>query len=57
MIDTQLGIKNGSRIIIGDQTKGNAFEMYIEKHFNWFQKKMIEFCFGFHVGDYSDEEE
>lgn len=51
------GIKNGSRLVIGDWTKGNAFEMYIEKHFNWFQKKMIKFCFGIHVEDYSDEEE
>lgn len=50
------GIKNGSRIVIGDWEKGNAFEMYIEKHFNWFQKKMIEFCFGIHAEDYSDEE-
>lgn len=50
------GIKNGSRLVIGDLTKGNAFEMYIEKRFNWFQKKMIGFCFGIHVEDYSDKE-
>lgn len=50
------GIKNGSRLVIGDLTKGNAFEMYIEKRFNWFQKKMIGFCFWIHVEDYSDKE-
>ena len=31
--------------------------MYIDTRFNWFQKKMIKFCFGIHVEDYSDEED
>ena len=27
----------------------------VNKHFNWFQKKMIKWCFGFDVFDYSEK--
>lgn len=27
----------------------------VDHHFNWFQKKMISWCFGFTVEDYSEE--
>lgn len=45
-------IINGSKIIIG---KHRAVTVMIDQHFNWFQKKMIKFCFGFTVEDYSDD--
>lgn len=44
-------IKNGSRIVIGDH---HSLEIKLDKHFNWFQKKMIKWCFGFNVFDYKD---
>lgn len=44
-------IENGSLIIIGDNP--SKIEIKINKHFNWFQKKMIKWCFGFDVTDYS----
>lgn len=46
-------IKNGARIMIG---KLRALEIIVDHHFNWFQKKMIKWCFGFTVEDYSEEE-
>lgn len=46
-------IKNGSRITIGTAYK---LEIKLDKHFNWFQKKMIRWCFGFEVEDYTEEE-
>lgn len=46
-------IKNGSKITIG---KLNALTINVDHHFNWFQKKMIEFCFGFTVEDYTDDD-
>ena len=45
-------IKNGSRIKIG---KLNTFNINVDHRFNWFQKKMIKWCFGFTVEDYSEE--
>ena len=44
-------IENGSKIIIGK--KPGEVTITINKHFNWFQKKMIKWCFGFVVKDYS----
>lgn len=45
-------IKNGSRIRIG---KLGALSINVDHHFNWFQKRMIKWCFGFTVDDYSEE--
>ena len=46
-------IENGSRIVIGDNY--NTLEIKVDKHFNWFQKKMIKWCFGFDVFDYTEK--
>lgn len=46
-------IKNGSRVVVGNSYK---LEIKVDKHFNWFQKKMIKWCFGFDVYDYSEGE-
>lgn len=44
----------GSDILIGNEPN-NAFIIRIPgKHFNWFQKKMMKWCFGWDVKDYSD---
>lgn len=45
-------IKNGSRIRIG---RVRTLNIDIDHHFNWFQKRMIKWCFGFTVEDYSEE--
>lgn len=45
-------IKNGSKIIIGENSN---LTIYVDHHFNWFQKKLIKFCFGFVVEDYSED--
>lgn len=37
-----------STIYIGSG-KGASFEIGVDKKFNWFQKKMIKWCFGFDV--------
>jgi hypothetical protein len=37
-----------STIYIGNHV-GRAIEIGIDKKFNWFQKKMIKWCFGFDV--------
>ena len=29
--------------------RGYTFEINVDKKFNWFQKKMIKWCFGFEV--------
>lgn len=47
-------IKNGSKIEIGSTTK--QVKIIVDRHFNWFQKKMIKWCFGFDVSDYSDND-
>ena len=44
--------KKGSWIRIGGV---RALNIYVDHHFNWFQKKMIKWCFGFTVEDYSEE--
>lgn len=57
MCDARLGrhkIVNGSVITIGDEPP--KVTMYVQQHFNWFQKNMLRWCFGFHIEDYSDEE-
>ena len=43
-------IKNGSRIRIG---RVRTLNIDVDHHFNWFQKRMIKWCFGFTVEDYS----
>ena len=41
-----------STIIIG----GNpGWHIGVDKKFNWFQKKMIKWCFGFEVVEHKDE--
>lgn len=47
-------IENGSKISI---SKGDVknFHIIVDRHFNWFQKKMIKWCFGFDVNDYVEE--
>lgn len=44
-------IKNGSILEIGNNQK---CKLKIDQHFNWFQKKMIKFCFGVTVTDYNE---
>ncbi len=46
-------IKNGSQIKIG---KLRALTINVDHHFNWFQKRMINFCFGFSVEDYTEND-
>lgn len=47
-------ITNGSIVTIG---KGRAnIKFVLDRHFNWFQKKMIKWCFGIDVEDYSEKE-
>ena len=45
-------IKNGSRIRIGGV---RTLNIDVDHNFNWFQKRMIKWCFGFTVEDYSEE--
>jgi hypothetical protein len=45
-------IENGSKITIGK--KVGKVVIHTDHHFNWFQKKMIKWCFGFVVEDYSE---
>lgn len=45
-------IKNGAKIEIGTNQK---LTIPVDHHFNWFQKKMMKWCFGFNVSDYSEE--
>lgn len=47
-------IKNGSEIVIGNG-KTNSIHYFVDHHFNWFQKNMIKWCFGFSVKDYSED--
>ncbi len=54
MIENTPKIKNGSRITIG---KLRRLTVVVDRHFNWFQKKMIKWCFGLTVEDYSEVEE
>ena len=48
-------IDNGSRIFIGKDT--HVVTIFTDQHFNWLQKKMFKWCFGFTVEDYSDTRE
>lgn len=48
-----------SRIITEHKIKsiihiGPGMQVHVSKHFNWFQKKMIKWCFGFEVKDIND---
>lgn len=45
-------IKNGSKVSAG---KLYCMNFCIDHHFNWFQKKMIKWCFGLTVEDYTEE--
>ena len=45
-------IKNGSVITIG---KTYSLKIKVDQHFNWFQKKMIKWTFGFNVEDYNGQ--
>lgn len=45
-------IKKGSWIRIGGV---RALNIYVDHHFNWFQKRMIKLCFGFTVEDDREE--
>lgn len=45
-------IKNGSLIRIGGV---RTLNICVDHHFNWFQKRMIKWCFGFTVEDDSEE--
>lgn len=45
-------IKSDSRIVTWSSY---SLEIKVDKHFNWFQKKMIKWCFGFDVFDYKED--
>lgn len=45
-------IKNSSKVSVG---KLYSVTFSIDHHFNWFQKKMIKWCFGLTVEDYTEE--
>lgn len=45
-------IKMGAKIRFG---KLRSITILVDHHFNWFQKRMIKWCFGFTVEDYSEE--
>lgn len=46
-------IVNGSIFHLGG--KQSNIEVKLDKHFNWFQKKMWKWCFGVKVEDYSED--
>lgn len=46
-------IVNGSKIDIGSDKR--MWTIIVDKHFNWFQKLMMKWCFGFVVTDYSED--
>lgn len=59
MCDARLGrpkIVNGSVVTITMSDGTSKVTMYVQRRFNWFQKKMLRWRFGFHIEDYSDEE-
>ena len=47
-------IINGSTVKIG---KTYGLLIFVDYHFNWFQKKMIKWCFGLKVEDYRRNED
>lgn len=46
-------IKNGAKLSVGSSFSSLTFK--VEHHFNWFQKLMIKWCFGFKVEDYDEK--
>ena len=46
-------IKDGSLIKIG---KNRQISITTDRRFNWFQKKMIRWCFGFEVVNYKEKQ-
>ena len=46
-------ITNGSKIEIGSDKR--KCTLIVDQHFNWFQKLMMKWCFGFAVTDYSED--
>ena len=52
VIEFHKKIENGSKISIG---RLRTITIVADHHFNWFQKKMIKWCFGFTVENYSEE--
>lgn len=48
-------ITNGSLIIIGGDNIQQSLNVVVDKHFNWFQKKVIQLCFGFKVVNYHEK--
>ena len=46
-------IKNGARVSIG--VGASSLDFIVNHHFNWFQKLMIKWCFGFKVENYNEE--
>lgn len=45
-------IKDGSLIKIG---KNRQISITTDQRFNWFQKKMLQWCFGFEVVNYCEK--
>ena len=45
-------IKNGAKLAIG---KEQTIIIIVDHHFNWFQKRMIKWCLGFTITDYSED--
>lgn len=54
VINSTPKITNGSMLIIGDFSQ-RSLNIVVNKHFNWFQKKMIQLCFGFKVVNYHEK--
>lgn len=46
-------IKNGTLLQLGSDKY--SLTIKVEKHLNWFQKKMYKLCFGFIATDYTEE--
>ena len=46
--------QDGTNIYIGTEEHSTLVIRLPGKHFNWFQKKMMKWCFGWEVKDYSD---
>lgn len=45
----------GTDIVIGNRGQHTALVIRVPgAHFNWFQKKMMKWCFGWDVKDYKD---
>ena len=46
-------IKNGTLLQLGSDKY--SLTIKVDKHLNWFQKKMYNLCFGFITTDYTEE--